>query len=347
MKGRIRLAAVVVTAMGMAGAASCGSGCGSGSDGGDGEPGLPPRTRDPIGSSGGGDGGGDSGNQTVFPTDQDSSTTVNDAECDRTKPFGTPALLLDANLKSATPRLSHDELTIYFTSDNATTATDLFRATRATRTAAFGTAETMTAQSSASNDNDPAPSADHLSLFFHTGRGGNNDLWVATRASTSADFGMPSAVPVVNDATAADAHPYYRSGGGGELYFTSLRNASTTYRIHVAKKNVAGFLGPAVIQELVGAWNDWQPMVTEDGLTMLFASDRPAPTAGAGMHLWITNRASTNDAWGAPQQLGELTSATAGVVEFAGWLSADRCRIYFSSNRDSTIHRTYFASRPR
>lgn len=345
MKGRIRLTAVVVAAIGMAGAAWCGSGCGTGADGGDAKPGLPPRTRDPIGSSGGSDAGGDSGSPTVFPTDQDSSTTVNDDECDRTKPFGTPALLLDPNLKSATPRLSHDELTIYFTSDNATTSTDLFRAARTSRSAAFGTVETMTALSSASNDNDPAPSADHLSLFFHTGRGGNNDLWVATRASTAVDFAMPSAVPVVNDATAGDSHAYYRSGGGGELYFTSVRNASPTYRIHVAKKNVAGFVTPAVIPELAGAWNDWQPMVTEDGLTMLFASDRP--TAGSGMHLWIANRASANDAWGAPQQITELMSPTVGVVEFAGWLSADRCRIYFSSNRDSTVHRTYFASRPR
>jgi Tol biopolymer transport system component len=254
-------------------------------------------------------------------------------------------LLLDPALKSATPRLSHDELTIYFTSDNVGTGTDLLRAVRATKSDAFGTPATMTTQSSTSNDNDPAPSADHLSLFFHTGRAGNNDLWVTTRASTTADFGMPSAVPVVNDATAGDSHPYYRSGGGGELYFTSLRNASPQYRVHVAKKNVTGFMAPAVVPELVGAWNDWQPMVTEDGLTMLFASDRP--TAGSGFHLYTTSRASEADPWGTPQPITELTSTEPGVMEFAGWLSADRCRIYFSSSRDSTLQRAYFASRPR
>lgn len=318
--------------------------CGSGADSSDSQPGLPPRTREAGGGGGGGDGASDSGNLTAFPIGQDSSTPVNEAECDPSKPFGTPALLLAADLKSATPRLSHDELAIYFTSDNATTSTDLLRAVRTSRSASFGTPETMTTQSSASNDNDPAPSADHLSLFFHTGRGGNNDLWVATRASTSVDFGMPSAVPVVNDATAGDSHPYYRSAGGGELYFTTVRGGSTTYRIYVAKKNVAGFLAPAVIEELTGAWNDWQPMVTEDGLTMVFASDRP--TAGSGFHLWTTNRASDNDAWGAPQKITELESA-APATDFAGWISADRCRIYFSSSRDSTIHRAYFASRPR
>ena len=335
MRGWSCLGAVVVAVIG---AASCSSGSATPDDGST----LPARPRD-AGGGGDLDGGGDSGNTTVFPTDNDASTNVNDKECDPAKPFGTPVLLLDPMAKSATPRLSHDELTIYFTADNATTSTDLFRAVRSSRSAAFGAAVTMTVQSSALNDNDPAPSADHLSVFFHTGRGGNNDLWVATRASTVNDFGMPSVVPNVNDATANDAHPYYRSAGGGELYLTSVRNASPTYHIYVAKKNVAGFLPPTLINELQGAWNDYQPMVTEDGLTMLFASDRP--TAGSGMHLWISNRASENDPWGDPKKITELES-TAPATDFAGWISADRCRIYFSSSRDSTIHRTYFASRP-
>jgi hypothetical protein len=331
MKGLVAVVLVVVAAS-----------CASASDKSENASGIPPRNRDAGGA--GGDGGtSDSGNLTAFPIEQDSSTTVTDDECDPTKPFGTPTLLFaDPNLKAATPRLSHDELTIYFTSDNATTATDLFRAVRTSRSAAFGAPVTMTTQSSASNDNDPSPSADHLSLFFHTGRGGNNDLWVATRGSTSADFGMPSAVPVVNDATVGDSHPYYRSGGGGELYFTSLRNGSATYHIYVAKKNVAGFVTPALVQELSGAWHDWQPMVTEDGRTMVFASDRP--TAGSAFHLWMATRAADTDPWGMPHEIAELESTAA---EFAGWISADRCRIYFSSSRDSTIHRAYFASRPR
>lgn len=342
MKRLAALAAVAGAVAWTAGLASCSSG----PDVPDSQANLPPRTRGSGSDSDGGGGGGssDSGNLNGFPIETDSSTPVDDGECDPKKPFGTPVMLLDANLKSATPRLSHDELTIYFTSDNTTTATDLFRAVRSSRSAAFGAPVTMTTQSSTANDNDPAPSADHLSLFFHTGRGGNNDLWVATRASTSADFGAPTAVPVVNDATLGDSHPYYRSGGGGELYFTSLRDASPTYHIHVAKKNVAGFVTPALIQELAGAWHDWQPMVTEDGLTMVFASDRP--TAGSGYHLWISNRASASDAWGAPQKIAELESA-APAMEFAGWISADRCRIYFSSSRDSAVQRAYFASRPR
>jgi hypothetical protein len=338
MKGLATLLVIVVAS------AATGLSCASASDKNEGAPGIPPRNRD-AGTTGGDGGANDSGNLSAFPIEQDSSTVSSGDECDPTKPFGTPALLFsDPNLKSATPRLSHDELTIYFTSDNATTSTDLFRAVRPSRAAAFGTPATMTTQSSASNDNDPAPSADHLSLFFHTGRGGNNDLWVATRGSTAADFGMPSAVPVVNDATVGDSHPYYRSSGGGELYFTSVRNASATYHVYVAKKNIAGFLTPTLVQELSGAWNDWQPMVTEDGLTMLFASDRP--TAGSGFHLWIANRATDGDAWGTPQKISEL-EAPAPATDFAGWISADRCRIYFSSGRDSTIHRAYFASRPR
>lgn len=340
MRRLATLAAVVAAAAAVEAAGLVG--CGSGTDVRESQSSLPPRTREPAESEDGG--ANDSGTLNAFPIETDSSTPVSDVECDPQKPFGAPVMLLAPDFRAATPRLSHDELTIYFTSDNAGTSTDLFRATRPTRSAAFGTPATMTTQSSTANDNDPAPSADHLSLFFHTGRGGNNDLWVATRASTAVDFGMPSAVPVVNDATVGDSHPYYRSAGGGELYFTSVRNASPTYHIYLAKKNVAGFLTPTLIQELSGDWNDWQPMVTEDGLTMVFASDRP--TAGSGYHLWIANRASENDAWGTPEKIAELESA-APSMEFAGWISADRCRIYFSSSRDGTIHRAYLASRPR
>lgn len=287
-------------------------------------------------------GAGDPDARPAFPDEGDATTPVNgDVECDPNKPFGTPQLVFDAATRSATPRLSADELTIYFTADGA--ATDLFRAVRPSRTARFGAPELMAAHSSPSNDNDPSVSLDHLTLFFQSNRSGNTELYYATRASLSVDFGAPSLVPDVNDPTVADAHAYYRAGGGGELWFVSLRG-SANYRIHVAKKSGQGFGTPSAIVELSGAWNDWQPMVTEDGLAMVFASTRP--NGLGGYDLWISTRVSDSAAWSDPTPLAELNSA---ANEFAGWLSPDRCRIYFSSSRDTTdnlVQRAYFAARP-
>jgi hypothetical protein len=313
--------------------------------GGQGDPedpvGLPGRSPDAKG-----DGGvTDASVNPAFPSSGDATTPVNgDRECDPNKPFGAPVLLFDPAMRGATPRLSADELTIYFTADGATTGTDLFRAVRTSRQATFGPATAMTAQSSSANDNDPAPSADHLTLFFHSARSGNAELYTASRASLADDFGPASLVPDVNDPAAADAHADYRSAGGGELFFVSNRGGSATYRIHAAKRAGQGYAMPSLVAGLAGAWNDWQPMVTEDGLTMVFASDRPG--GKGGFDLWTTSRASDGADWGEPVPIDELGSAAA---EFAGWISADRCRLYFSSSRDTTndaTQRLYVAARP-
>jgi hypothetical protein len=76
---------------------------------------------------------------------------------------------------------------------------------------------------------------------------------------------------------------------------------------------------------------------------MLFASDRDG---GAGkMDLWIARRASTAAPFAPPTPLTELNSPN---VDQAGWLSADGCRIWFSSGRATADLRQqiFFAQRP-
>ena len=81
-----------------------------------------------------------------------------------------------------------------------------------------------------------------------------------------------------------------------------------------------------------------------DGRTLVFASTRPG---GAGAYdLWLARRGVDGVAWDAPAPLVEINSPGS---EYAGWISADRCRIYFSSDRDGGEgfnHRLYVAERP-
>jgi Tol biopolymer transport system component len=198
-------------------------------------------------------------------------------------------------------------------------------------------------QSGTAGDHDPSVSADHLTLFFHSARSGVSDLYVATRASLTTPFGAAALVPGVNDPAAGDAHPYFRSAGGGELWLTSLRGG-TTYRIFRAKQSGTGFASPELVPGLSGAWHDWQPMITEDGRSLLFSSTRPG--GQGGYDLWTASRASDDGAW---EDLAPLSDANSPGNEFAGWLSADRCRVYFSSNRDAAdpaVHRIFVAARP-
>lgn len=263
-------------------------------------------------------------------------------KCDLGKPFGVPALVagLPTNQHFATPRLSSDEKTIFFTT-KVGTQSRIARAVRSAVGAAFGTATVLDAQSSTSKDNDPSVSADGTMLFFSSERGGANDkLYVAIAPAAGSPFGAPMMVSGVAATDAAEQHPYYRVAGGGELWFSSTRGGQ--WEIWSAKKSGTGFTTPVRVEELRNAEATRQPMVSEDGLTIVFASER---AGGLGQRdLWMARRTATAMPFGAPEALSTINSA---ADEFAGWLSTDGCRLYFSSDRlGAKVHNVYVATRP-
>ena len=70
---------------------------------------------------------------------------------------------------------------------------------------------------------DPSLTADGLTIYFSSNRGGSFDLYRATRPSLDAPFAMPAAVPVLN----ADAHNELSpeiSSDGKFIHFASNRN---------------------------------------------------------------------------------------------------------------------------
>jgi WD40-like Beta Propeller Repeat len=265
--------------------------------------------------------------------------------CNVAKPFGTPVPLteLDALGHRSTPRLSADELTIYFTTPGATTAADLSMAKRTTKTGLF-TDEAVLPQSGVSNDNDPSVSADHLALWFHSGRNGTSDIFLATRPSTAVPFGPAVPLDVVNLPTSNEAHAYVR-GGGNELWFVSDRAGGLGgYDMFVSVRSGTAFGAPTPIVELSSASQDFQPQPSEDGLTVVFASDRPG---GLGKtDLWLARRTSVSKPFDAPTPMTELNTPN---VESAGWLSADGCRIWFGSGRlvADDHQQLFFAQRPK
>jgi Tol biopolymer transport system component len=264
--------------------------------------------------------------------------------CDRTKPFSAPTRLpgaWDPNTHYSTPRLSTDELTIYYTTVISGVA-KMGRATRLTPAAAFDAPSLITPEESRANDNDPSVSFDNLTIWFQSTRSGAQHLWMASRASTTVDFDAPSLVPVVNSA-ASEAHAYFRQTAG-ELWFISTRgDPRSFYHIYMSKVTGTTFAPPLPVAELNSASNDYGPQPSQDGLTMLLFSDRPG---GQGsFDLYLAQRASTSLPWGAPQPIAELNTPH---FESGGWLSDDGCRITFSSDRDApgVRHALYFAQRP-
>ncbi len=83
-------------------------------------------------------------------------------------------------------------------------------------------------------------------------------------------------------------------------------------------------LGPVVNSTA----NDQHPTISKDGLTLIFASDRPG---GLGdFDLWVTRRNSLSDPWQAPVHVPVLNSPSR---EYAPNLSADGHWLFFNSNR--------------
>jgi hypothetical protein len=84
-------------------------------------------------------------------------------------------------------------------------------------------------------------------------------------------------------------------------------------------------LGPVINTE----YNDQHAAISKDGLSLYFTSNRPG-SFGAD-DLWVSQRASADDAWGPPQNFGPVINTA--VLEFAPALSRDGHVLFFHSDR--------------
>ncbi len=296
----------------------------------------------PVRKDSGGGGVNEPPDPDPDPEDGGSETSV-PSPCDVTKPFGAPVRLqdFDATAHRASPRLSADELTIYYTTNSTTDSSQLTMASRASKSGPFA-GETILPQSTVDAENDPSVGGDGLTLWFHSLRNGSADIFFATRAAPTGPFGAAIVVPMVNGATTIEATPYFRSTTN-DLYFVSERTGSVLLDVFVSKKSGSAFSTPVLVPELSSAGDEFSPMVTEDGLTAIFGSDR---AAGKGKEdLWIAHRASDTVPFSVPSPLTELNSSS---TDQPGWISADGCRIWFSSGRDTADARQqiFYATRP-
>src|SRR6476659_4664369 len=77
------------------------------------------------------------------------------------------------------------------------------------------------------------------------------------------------------------------------------------------------------------ASQDQQPAISRDGLSLYFTSNRPGGFGGFDMY--VSQRASVDDAWGSPVNLGPLVNTTANEGNPA--FSRDEHLLFFQSDR--------------
>ena len=159
------------------------------------------------------------------------------------------------------------------------------------------------------------------------------------RAKADFTFGTPVNLgPTVNSPSEpgtyrGDDVPNCFSTDGLEMYLLSRRTGGQgLYDIWVSKRETVNDewdtpvnLGPKVNSS---TW-DGGAYISADGLELYFDSTR---SGGYGdWDIWMTRRATKDDAWGIPENLGPVVNSSYG--ESTSWISPDSLELYFSSNR--------------
>jgi len=181
----------------------------------------------------------------------------------------------------------------------------------------------------------PDISADGLALYFRSNRPGgygSRDIWVAMRQKVNEPWGEAVNLGPTVNTEHAETSPDI-SADGLTLYFYSDRPGGRGGTdLHVAtrptKNDAWGLpvnLGPVVNS----SYKEGGPSISVDALTLYFYSDRPG---GLGLYdLWVTTRATINDPWGEPVNLG--SSINSSTYDARPSISADGVWFFFDSTR--------------
>ena len=276
-----------------------------------------------------------------------SGDAVATTACNPSKPFGAPIPITELNTTQteAQARLSHDELSIYFSRGPLTGGYDqLYVANRPDRASPFGPASPLAVNVSNTDSDYPSPTADGLTLYFDSDRTGPGpSIFLASRQSVTADFGGVTAVSSI------DGEEPYVLPDGGTLYFTSatlgcgdsnasLKGMPLVCRAARAPDGSFAFDASGVLVA-VNTWDGASsPVVTANDLVLYFTADR-----GDGWHVYRATRLSTAVAFGPASPVYELDSN----LSEPGWISDDDCRMVLAEETAAGDMDLFIATRGR
>jgi hypothetical protein len=234
------------------------------------------------------------------------------------------------------PSLSADGLTLFFGVSADGGDEQIATATRANRGALFGPAVGLPELNSPSQDGTPLLSADGLTLYFYSTRAGglgSRDLWLSTRADTAAAFTAPTLIAGVNSPV-FDHVPWVSADELTLIWATDRAGGVGRGDIWIARRSFRsdGFSGVAPLNGVNSPSDETRAVLSNDGLTIYFSSDRPG---GVGNRdLWVATR---NDPAGTFSQVANLAGVNSTVEDTDPALSADGRELMFASARDGSI----------
>jgi hypothetical protein len=148
--------------------------------------------------------------------------------------FGAPATVQGIGVHPDGAYLSNDRATLWLIVRDANGKLDIY--TSAASGGTFGPAAPVKELNTPATETGPVPTKDGLTLYFGSNRdnaAGSLDVWMATRPTTSAPFGAPAKLDVLN--TPADEWPTWLSPDGCRLYLSTNR-VGGNYDVYVAQR---------------------------------------------------------------------------------------------------------------
>ena len=223
---------------------------------------------------------------------------------------------------------SPDGLSLYFASNRSggVGGLDIWVAHRPSTSHPWHTPENLgTPINSTSDELCPTP-VRGKGLFFISARSGGyggGDIYFA-RLNPAHGWTAPMNLGSGVNSSAGEAGPsYFEADGRAFLYFSS---GPDIYASEQASNGSWGSAAP--VTELNSASGDLRPNVRKDGLEIVFDSNR---TGTYGLQdLYTATRASVNDPWSTPTNLGNVVNTTASEVR--GSFSWDAGVLYFGRN---------------
>ena len=227
------------------------------------------------------------------------------------------------------PTISADELTLYWSTGRTPSLSgDVWVATRANRDANFGTPVQKADVNSAQAETRLSITTSGLIAAIgsdRTGTAGGVDIWIATRATTTLPWTPATQTGLAAVNNGDSQHDPFLSGDGLRLYFAPT-NGAQHLEVAARANTSAAFGSPTVL--INSTQGDADPTLSPDERVLVWGSRR---TGGLGSDLWYATRASATGTLGTPILLPSPINSTADEGDPS--LSADGCRLYFSSTR--------------
>jgi len=222
--------------------------------------------------------------------------------------------------------MTSDRLELYFSSTRAGGPGQIYRSVRATVDDAWSAPVHEAALDGGDWDVTPEPASDGVTMWFTSNRlpVTGTDIFITTRATPADAWGAPL---LVDSLYVPDTFEYGPSSSRGGLTMVFSSDRTGNYDLYVATRfaTTDPWSAPAPIAELATSFEETDPFLTDDGLTLYFTSN-----VTGNRELVVATRTSVSEPFVAPVPLDELNSA---FDEQDIWLSPDGHHVIFASNR--------------